>query len=108
MTEAHAASTAQCKAGTNIFHNNINRCLNKAVRDGYCMVHHPDTVAARNEKKLARWEAEARERTRKWALERAAPEMFKLLDDSVMLGTGLAWFYARDELLDRIRKEMER
>jgi hypothetical protein len=32
------------------------RCSRKAVRDGYCNQHHPDTVAARRAKLSARWE----------------------------------------------------
>lgn len=38
-------------------------CSRKAVRDGYCTQHHPDTEKARTEKSVARWnEKEAAQR----------------------------------------------
>lgn len=34
------------------------QCSFNAVKDGFCKIHHPDTVKAREEKSLARWDAE--------------------------------------------------
>ena len=39
------------------------RCSRKAVTDGYCKQHHPDTVNARRLKQEARWAAD-RERSK--------------------------------------------
>ena len=33
-------------------------CSRKAVTDGFCKQHHPDTIAARNKKSQERWEKE--------------------------------------------------
>lgn len=35
---------------------NRHQCTRKVWKDGYCKLHHPDTVAARNAKTLARQE----------------------------------------------------
>lgn len=32
------------------------QCKNKAKRDGYCMVHHPDKVAARQQQQREKWQ----------------------------------------------------
>jgi len=39
----------------------FHRCTRKAVRDGFCNQHHPDTVAERQEAAMARYR-EAREK----------------------------------------------
>jgi len=36
-----------------------SNCSRKAVKDGYCKQHHPDTVKERQEKSNARWNAKA-------------------------------------------------
>ena len=38
-----------------------HRCANKAKRDGYCGIHHPDAVKRRREKSAARFKKDAAE-----------------------------------------------
>lgn len=33
-----------------------HQCTRKVWKDGFCMIHHPDTVKERNEKSKQRWE----------------------------------------------------
>jgi len=38
------------------------RCKKAAVRDGFCSVHHPESIADKSKKLEEKWEAESRER----------------------------------------------
>jgi hypothetical protein len=52
----------------------FHQCGHKATRGGWCGVHHPDAVAARDARTLARWNAKDAadlRRQRAWSLETA-------------------------------------
>jgi hypothetical protein len=78
----------RCKAESYHERTGFLPCINDAVRDGYCGVHHPDSVAKRKAKadaryaaKLAQWDrigAREREQSRKAA---AYDELHKLARD---------------------------
>ncbi len=47
------------------------QCSQKATRDGFCGIHHPDAVAKRDAKQKARWEETRRAQDHRYAEERA-------------------------------------
>lgn len=44
-------------------------CQNRATRDGWCGVHHPDAAKKREEKQAARWQERDYADARKWQRE---------------------------------------
>lgn len=56
-----------------------SQCSRKAVADGYCKQHHPDSVKARREKSAARWE-EQRKQTSHYRLGEALDTIKALAD----------------------------
>lgn len=99
----------RCVAETNVVRNGNARCLNKSTRDGYCAVHHPDTVKTRKVKREAQWKEQDKQIAKTLTLERAAPEMFALLmeyDNLYHEAIWAEWKELRNKLLDRIRKEL--
>ena len=50
------------------------RCSRKAVKDGYCKQHHPDTVAQRTAETKARWKAEDQINEAKYARQQQQSE----------------------------------
>lgn len=46
-----------------------HQCASKAKKDGYCMTHHPDRVAAKRAAREAKWDAESKARSEQWAVE---------------------------------------
>lgn len=48
-----------------------HQCTRKAVKDGYCKQHHPDTVKAKQDERDAKWKKERAERRTKAAHETA-------------------------------------
>lgn len=51
----------------------VGRCTRRAVRDGFCKVHHPESVKARQDAALDRYKKESEERYRRWAKTLGAP-----------------------------------
>ena len=51
------------------------QCSRKAVKNGYCKQHHPDTVAARKAASMAKWQRENDEWRNQGRLENAAPAL---------------------------------
>ncbi len=41
-----------------------HQCAKRAVRDGFCAIHHPDAEKARRDKSSAQWQAAWEEKTR--------------------------------------------
>lgn len=39
----------------------VHQCLRRATRDGFCTQHHPDSIKARREEQLRRWEVKRRQ-----------------------------------------------
>jgi hypothetical protein len=54
MSEQCCKEESVSTPGTFRFH----RCYNKAKKDGYCMVHHPETKARRDKAREERWKAQ--------------------------------------------------
>jgi len=73
------------------------QCSRKAVKDGFCKQHHPDTVVARDKKNQERWEAE-RENT-------PTAKLYRALDRIKELESKLAYQSKEREIL---RKELNR
>ena len=77
------------------------RCDKKATRDGFCSIHHPDAVKARDANKHSKWAKERAERGRVYAIQMAECEV-----------VNVAKCWARDAcsrqaLLDAIRGLVE-
>ena len=73
-----------------------HQCNRRAVKDGYCKQHHPDTVAERNEKRNKRYEVNRLKRRK----EIYGAEMYESLQRVKK------WMYSngeRYELYDEIR-----
>ena len=56
-------------------------CLRKAVRDGFCKQHHPETKAARNAEGKAYWDARMAEGRKRILAEKVGMAVFDLLAD---------------------------
>ncbi len=63
------------------------QCTRKAVKDGFCTQHHPDSKRARAEKQKEKWRAEQEQYKKKYAeerekerLARAAPDLLAALE----------------------------
>lgn len=66
------------------FHN--YQCCRKAVKDGYCKQHHPDTVKARKEKSIQKFEKDSyktSERRAFWFVNEATEEDLKALSEAI-------------------------
>ena len=61
-----------------------HQCNKKAVKDGYCAIHHPDYEKAKQEAQSKRWEEESKVRHALWKLQNAAPRMKELLKDAAL------------------------
>ena len=57
-----------------------HRCNFLSVKDGYCRMHHPDTVQARKDKKAREWEVKQRRREREWLALAIGHEVLKTLE----------------------------
>ena len=44
----------------------LHQCLNKAIRDGFCGVHHPAAVKRRDKKRQDKYDAQTKEWDEKW------------------------------------------
>jgi len=66
------------------FHS--KRCSKKAVRDGFCTIHHPDTIKSRHAIRQAEFDKKSNARRRAWQLQGAASDMLAALKEL------LCWF----------------
>ncbi len=64
-TDSGAVLMSQCIKqiwDSSIAFGHDRRCLRKAVRDGYCRQHHPDSEAERKRERAAKWKRDQRAR----------------------------------------------
>ena len=60
---------------------NRHRCSRKATIGEYCKIHDPATMQAKQDASYAKWKAEFAEKEKVRLVERAAPQLFKALEN---------------------------
>lgn len=71
----------------------LHRCCRRAVKDGYCKIHHPDTIKKKDEKWHSLWDQEGKITKLQWKLR-------DLCGDCVELVKGLGQESAVDYNID--------
>ena len=80
-------------------------CARKAVTDGYCKQHHPDSVKARDKATRDRWAEESKVNNERWDKEREDARKARAYDALMANLVGLKeWSLIR---VDQIRRTLE-